>query len=356
MSEISFREVETHTPPSIAVIWLHGLGADGSDFVPLAPELGLDHSPGVRFIFPDAPVRAVTCNGGYKMRAWYDIISLAPDNREIDEQGLVESVGIVRQLIARENERGTPSERIFIAGFSQGGAVAYSAALTHPEPLAGMIALSTYIPSPRLVANHASSANRSIPIFAAHGDDDEVVSITLGERAVALINGLGYQAEWHTYPMGHEVSREEVCDIAQWLKTAIDQLTFPLPGKTAKTILQTYARVSPYITKDGSEIRELMHPKVHGNAAQSLAEATVFPGTRTELHRHHKTEEIYHITAGVGRMTLGDQDFVVEPGDTVLISPGTSHCIEALSDIPLRLLCCCSPAYDHADTELLPHS
>jgi mannose-6-phosphate isomerase-like protein (cupin superfamily) len=117
--------------------------------------------------------------------------------------------------------------------------------------------------------------------------------------------------------------------------------------------LQAYATVTTYITKDGSEIRELMHPKVHGNHAQSLAEASLQPGCRTELHRHAQTEELYHITAGQGRMTLGDEDFLVQPGDTVCIPPGTPHCIEAVGDETLRLLCCCSPAYDHADTELL---
>jgi mannose-6-phosphate isomerase-like protein (cupin superfamily) len=116
---------------------------------------------------------------------------------------------------------------------------------------------------------------------------------------------------------------------------------------------QAYAGVAPYITKDGSEIRELMHPGVHGNQAQSLAEATIQPGCRTELHRHAVTEELYHITAGTGLMTLGDQHFPVRPGDTICIPPGTPHCIEALGEVPLKLLCCCSPAYDHADTELL---
>jgi mannose-6-phosphate isomerase-like protein (cupin superfamily) len=116
---------------------------------------------------------------------------------------------------------------------------------------------------------------------------------------------------------------------------------------------QAYAAVAPYITKDGSEIRELMHPSVHGNRAQSLAEATVPPGGRTLLHRHHVTEELYHITAGEGRMTLGDQQFIVRIGDTVCILPGTPHCIEALGTVPLKLLCCCSPAYSHADTEVV---
>jgi len=119
------------------------------------------------------------------------------------------------------------------------------------------------------------------------------------------------------------------------------------------TKLQTYASVTPYITKDASEIRELMHPAVHGNQAQSLAEATIQPGCRTDLHRHAITEELYHITAGIGWMTLGNDEFIIQSGDTICIPPGTPHCIEAISKTPLTLLCCCSPAYDHADTELL---
>ncbi len=143
ISEIAIREVETGPAPTATVIWLHGLGADGSDFVPIVPELGLSEDYAVRFIFPDAPYRAVTCNGGYEMRAWYDILSLAPDSRQIDEAGLLESRDMVRALIARENERGIPASRIFLAGFSQGGAVAYLSALTHSKPLAGLLALST---------------------------------------------------------------------------------------------------------------------------------------------------------------------------------------------------------------------
>lgn len=128
------------------------------------------------------------------------------------------------------------------------------------------------------------------------------------------------------------------------------------PNRTGQIILQPHSSASPYITKDGSEIRELMHPKVHGNLAQSLAEATIHPGQRTELHRHHRTEEIYHVISGAGLMTLAGRQFQVMPGDTALIPPGTPHCIEAMGTLPLRILCCCSPAYDHADTELLPTS
>ena len=351
MAEISFLELETGPNPTHSVIWMHGLGADGSDFEPIVPELGLPDSPAVRFVFPNAPDRPVTCNGGYVMPAWYDIISLEPESREIDETGLVESMSIIRQFIAREVERGIPSDHVFLAGFSQGGAVAYSTALTHPERLAGVIALSTYIPSVRLITRHLSAANSHLPIFAAHGLEDGVVSLALGEQAIKLIETYGYLPQWHTYPMEHEVCMEEVAAIGAWLNRLIGNQD--APSSAGKTVLQPYSTVPAYVTKDGSEIRELMHPNTHENLAQSLAEATVPPGARTHLHRHLKTEEIYHVTAGTGLMTLGSQRFPVESGDTVLIRPGTPHCIEALGDTTLRILCCCSPAYDHSDTELL---
>ncbi|MEN9476302.1 MAG: hypothetical protein RLZZ300_443 [Pseudomonadota bacterium] len=224
MSEITLIEVDSAANPSVAVIWMHGLGADGSDFEPIVPELGLAESPAVRFIFPNAPYRPVTCNGGYVMRAWYDIISLEPDSRQIDETGLLESREIVRQLIQREEKRGIPSQRMFLAGFSQGGAVAYLSALTHPEPLAGVIALSTYIPEARLITEDLSAANRHIALFAAHGTDDDVVSITLGRQALALLEQCGLKPAWHTYDMPHSVCIDEVRDIGTWLNARISVL------------------------------------------------------------------------------------------------------------------------------------
>lgn len=224
MSEITLIEVDSAANPSVAVIWMHGLGADGSDFEPIVPELGLAETPAVRFIFPNAPYRPVTCNGGYVMRAWYDIISLEPDSRQIDETGLLESREIVRQLIQREEKRGIPSQRMFLAGFSQGGAVAYLSALTHPEPLAGVIALSTYIPEARLITAELSAANRHIPLFVAHGTDDDVVSITLGRQALALLEQCGLKPAWHTYDMPHSVCIDEVRDIGTWLNARISAL------------------------------------------------------------------------------------------------------------------------------------
>jgi phospholipase/carboxylesterase len=211
-------ELETGAAPTHAVIWLHGLGADGSDFEPVVPELGLPASAAVRFVFPHAPEIPVTCNGSYIMPAWYDIISLAPDSREVDAAGILQSRAALRALIARENRRGIPCARIFLAGFSQGGAVAYTTALTHPEKLAGLIALSTYLPVSELVAQEASVANRELPIFAAHGRYDDVVSPALGKAARDFLIARGYRPEWHEYPMPHSVCIEEIQDVGEWLQ------------------------------------------------------------------------------------------------------------------------------------------
>jgi len=211
-------EIETSANPEFAVIWMHGLGADGSDFVPVVPELGLDKHPGIRFIFPHAPEIPVTCNGGYVMRAWYDIISLEPGSRQVDEAGILQSRQMIRSLIAHENQRGIPSHKIFLAGFSQGGAIAYTAALTHPESLAGVIALSTYLPSQRLLAEEAAEANRATPIFAAHGTEDEVVALELGIQAREFLKQRGYKLEWHEYPMPHAICLEEIALIGGWLQ------------------------------------------------------------------------------------------------------------------------------------------
>jgi phospholipase/carboxylesterase len=224
MSDITLIEVETAAQPTIAVIWMHGLGADGRDFEPIVAELGLIAPPGIRFVFPNAPYRPVTCNGGYVMRAWYDIISLAPERREIDEAGLLESRAIVRALIEREEARGIPSHRIFLAGFSQGGAVAYLSALTHTDPLAGVIALSTYIPCPDRIRAEVCAANATLPLFVAHGTGDDVVSMSLGEQALALVRALGLEPVWKTYDMPHAVCQDEIADIGAWLNQRVDAL------------------------------------------------------------------------------------------------------------------------------------
>lgn len=214
-------EIATAAAPRFSVIWMHGLGADGSDFEPVVPELGLDDSPGIRFIFPHAPAIPVTCNGGYVMPAWYDIISLDSSSRTVDESGIVRSRQAIRDLMTRENQRGVPCSRIFLAGFSQGGAIAYTTALTHAEPLAGVIALSTYIPSQKLIAAEAAAANHALPIFAAHGSEDDVVSIELGLRARDFLMARGHRVNWHDYPMPHSICIEEIQAVGQWLKDAM---------------------------------------------------------------------------------------------------------------------------------------
>lgn len=208
-------EVETAETPRFTVIWMHGLGADGSDFEPVVPELGLDDGTGVRFIFPHAPCMPVTCNGGYVMPAWYDIVSL--DSSTVDEAGIRQSREAIRHLIARENQRGVPCTRIFLAGFSQGGAIAYMTALTHPEPLAGVIALSTYIPAPQRLAEEATDTSKTVPIFAAHGTEDDVVALELGIRARDFLTRHGYRVAWHEYPIPHSVCHEEIKAIGRWL-------------------------------------------------------------------------------------------------------------------------------------------
>jgi phospholipase/carboxylesterase len=214
-------EVVTECNPQWAVIWMHGLGADGSDFEAIVPDLGLDQGPGIRFVFPNAPAIPVTCNGGYVMPAWYDIISLDSTNRVVDEEGIVRSRQAIRQLITRENQRGIPCNRIVLAGFSQGGAVAYTTALTHPEALAGVIALSTYIPTPTLIESEATAANKAIPVLAAHGTEDDVVSPTLGRWARDFLVAKGYGVDWYEYEMPHSVCFEEIADIGQWLRERV---------------------------------------------------------------------------------------------------------------------------------------
>jgi phospholipase/carboxylesterase len=210
-------EVETSPQPQFAVIWLHGLGADGSDFEPVVPELGLPDDLGVRFVFPHAPLQAVTCNNGYVMRAWYDILDIDGIERQVDEAGILASTAAIRRLIERENQRGIASERIVLAGFSQGGALAYSAGLTHPERLAGIVALSAYLPAPGLLAAEQLEANRQTPIFAGHGSEDDVVPPQLGINARDLLLKQGYALTWHSYPMPHSVCLEEIGDIGSWL-------------------------------------------------------------------------------------------------------------------------------------------
>jgi phospholipase/carboxylesterase len=210
-------EIETGPNPTLSVIWMHGLGADGNDFVPVVPELKLPKTTAVRFIFPHAPMMPVTCNNGYVMRAWFDILSMAGGKRDINEATIIETVGLVRGLISRENARGIPSNRIVLAGFSQGGAMAYTVGLTHPETLGGMVALSGYMPAPQWVESNFQEANRSTPIFAAHGTQDDVLPIQLGITARDLAQKLNTSVEWHTWGMPHTVCLEEIILLGEWL-------------------------------------------------------------------------------------------------------------------------------------------
>jgi len=209
-------EVETAPSPRAAVIWMHGLGADGYDFVDVPPALRLPESLAVRFVFPHAPMQPVTINGGMVMRAWYDIRPDAGARRE-DEPGLRQSQRQVEALIAREKARGVPAARIVLAGFSQGGAMALQTGLRHPERLAGIMALSCYLPLADLVAAEASAANRDVPIFLAHGTHDPLIPLTRARRALESLTGLGYAVEWHEYPMPHSVCDAEIRDIGAWL-------------------------------------------------------------------------------------------------------------------------------------------
>jgi phospholipase/carboxylesterase len=209
-------ELEPGGEPRATVIILHGLGADGTDFLPMADELKLGALGPVRFVFPRAPVRPVTINGGYAMRAWYDILGADIVQRE-DAAGLRESMRLVRQLVEREVRRGMPARRIVLAGFSQGCAVALGAGLRHPERLAGLAGLSGYVPLADSTAAERDPANRETPVFLAHGRSDGVVPLARGIAGRDLLQALGQPVEWHDYPMEHSVCMEEVQALNGWL-------------------------------------------------------------------------------------------------------------------------------------------
>jgi phospholipase/carboxylesterase len=214
-------EIESAPNPRFAVILMHGLGADANDFVSLVPELRLADAPAVRFVFPNAPEIAVTANNGYVMRAWYDIRSFQSINEQVDEAGIELSCATVRQLIEAQNRRGIPTSNIFLAGFSQGAAMTYSAGLTHAETLAGLIVLSGYVPSPGFIDSRLSAANRGTPIFAAHGMYDDVLPIQLGEAARDFAITRGCKVDWSAYPMPHSVCGEEISALRTWLGTIL---------------------------------------------------------------------------------------------------------------------------------------
>jgi phospholipase/carboxylesterase len=209
-------ELNTGPDPVGTIIWMHGLGADGWDFVPIVRELPLPDDLALRFIFPHAPVQPVTINNGMEMRAWYDI-AMNDISRLPDEGGIRASQAAIERLIARERDRGMESTRIVLAGFSQGGAIALQAGLRHANRLGGIVALSTYLPLEDSLDAEASSANRATPIFMAHGTDDPVVPVQLAEISRALLQKRGYEVEWHTWPMPHSVCGEEIEAVSAFL-------------------------------------------------------------------------------------------------------------------------------------------
>ena len=213
-------EIETAPNPTIAIVWLHGLGADGNDFVPLVRELDLTGLPGIRFVFPHANTMPVTINGGYVMRSWYDIVATDLTRRE-DEGGLRASQLQVEALIAREKARGIPATRIILAGISQGCAMTLQTGLRHPEKLAGMLCLSGYLPLASVAGAERSEASLGTPIFMAHGVQDPVVPFARAEESRKVVEALGYQVEWHAYPMQHTLCLEEVQDISTWIRKVV---------------------------------------------------------------------------------------------------------------------------------------
>jgi phospholipase/carboxylesterase len=210
--------VEQSTRPRVAwsVLWLHGLGADGHDFAPIVPELLRPDWPGIRFVFPHAPVRPVTINGGVPMRAWYDIKSLSADDRA-DEEGVRESMREVDALIARERDRGVPPQRCLLVGFSQGGAMALASGLRREAPVAGIAALSAYLPLASKTAAEMTAGGKATPVFMAHGTQDPVVAPAWGSRSRDALQALGVSVEWRTYPMPHSVHPQEVRDLGDWM-------------------------------------------------------------------------------------------------------------------------------------------
>lgn len=216
MSLLQTLEIETGANPGASIIWLHGLGADGHDFAPITNQMSLPFN--VRFIFPHAPQRPVTINGGYIMRAWYDVY--APDLEAMqDEKGIRSSALLTEELIAIEKKRGIAANQIMLAGFSQGGAIALHTGLRHEETLGGIIALSTYLPLHQMVAKERSQAGMQTPIFMAHGTFDNVIPLQAGQASAGFLRSLGYPVELHEYPMPHSVCSDEIMDIRNFITT-----------------------------------------------------------------------------------------------------------------------------------------
>ncbi len=210
-------EHQTGPAPQWTVLWLHGLGADGHDFEPIVPELVRPHWPAIRFVFPHAPVRPVTINGGTPMRAWYDIVGMDFATRA-EAAGVEESIAQVEALIAREAGRGIPASRLFLAGFSQGGAITLAAGLRRREPLAGLVALSTYLPGGAAAAAARQVNSVAQPVFFAHGEHDPVIPVQHGLESARALEQAGFEVQWHHYPMAHQVCAPEITHLGDWLE------------------------------------------------------------------------------------------------------------------------------------------
>ena len=225
MTSIEYIEVQTALEPRFSVIWLHGLGADGHDFEPVVPQLELKPGLSIRFIFPHAPMRPITCNGGVVMRGWYDIRDLPGQGdwrREIDHAGLQDSEHIVCELIEQENRRGIPTGNIVLAGFSQGGAVAFCAGLKLGSSLAGIVALSTYVPDPEGLMADRTPENQGTAIFMGHGSHDPMIPLSVAGRSRDVLVQNGYDVSWRCYPMQHSICLQELQDIGDFLNRVLD--------------------------------------------------------------------------------------------------------------------------------------
>jgi phospholipase/carboxylesterase len=220
MPSLATIELSPEVPARASVIWLHGLGADGHDFEPIVPELRLPASLGTRFVFPHAPLRPITINQGYTMRAWYDVAAPNLSQHE-DAAGIHASQALVYDLVEQEVQRGIPTQRIVLAGFSQGGAISLHTGLRYPEPLAGILVLSGYLPLAHHLPAEADPANATVPIMMTHGWQDPIIPLYLAEASRDMLIGLGYAVEWHVYPMGHTVCALEIGHISTWLQRVL---------------------------------------------------------------------------------------------------------------------------------------
>lgn len=223
MQSISTIEINPkQKKPEVSIVWLHGLGADGNDFAPLVPMLNLSEDIPIRYVFPNAPHRPVTLNGGYVMPAWYDIYGLKGDSKE-DETGILQMEKNIVQLLEQEQQQGIPSHRIILAGFSQGGAMALFTALRYSKPLAGIMGLSTYLPLANQLLASYSKENTRTPIFLGHGEMDDIVPMSWGLFSYEALKKLGHRVEWHAYATNHSVASEEILDIADWIEKTVSK-------------------------------------------------------------------------------------------------------------------------------------